>query len=186
MVATDTPSSRRLQTALRRYSPSLVHVERRDNEPIDLRPTGNRGKWMRIIEALPDDAERVEFRDAKGAVLWALTLDRDDDDEAPASQTTHEVAQLLQLVIAAQDKAVARHGEQVVALTRGYTDLAQILASRLASMERTFGDVMKLAYESTVAAGQAEASSTSASSDALVGQVLQLAGPMLAAQKKGA
>ena len=166
-----------VDSAVRRHRPALVAAFDEAGRETLLRPQGRKGRWERIVSSVSPDAHRVELRDATGAVILALHPDEDGDLPAkPASAgAPSEVERMLDLMLRAQQSALDRQRSQLDSLLHGYAALAQVLASRLGSLERTYSDVMRAQYE---AASQGADSGSQA--DAMLAQFAPLAMSALA------
>ena len=163
-----------VDVAVRKHRPALVAVVRDDGTESTIKPTGRKGRWERVVASVPPDASRVELRDDDGDVVFALQPD--DDDDAPAkaasaSGMSGEVERMLDLMLRAQQSALDRQRSQLDSLLHGYSQLAQVLASRLGSLERTYSDVMRAQYEAAASSG----AETENSADALLSQFAPLA-----------
>lgn len=139
-------STRKIQVALGRYSPALVRVERSDEDALKIKPTGKRGRWQRVLEALPDDATQVFFLDKTGATLWTHKLV--DESVAPASRKVEETNQLLQLVMDAADQAQRRSQQFVETQVGAFVKVINIMTDRLTHLERNYSSVLQLAADS--------------------------------------
>jgi len=121
---------------------------------------GERGRWSRLVEALPTDWERVELQDKDGAVLWGIDTPR-EVTAAPGQLgkggVTGEVGALVRIMLQAQDMALARQGELVSKLTAGYERLAETLTGRLTSLEQMVSTCLQSVYDATLVAGEAHA-----------------------------
>ena len=170
-----------LDVAVRKHRPALVAVIDDDGTEKTIKPVGRKGRWERVVASVPPDAARVELRDNDGDVVFALQPD-DDDAPAkapPASGLSGEVERMLDLMLRAQQSALDRQRSQLDSLLHGYSQLAQVLASRLGSLERTYSDVMRAQYEAAASSG----AETENSADALLSQFAPLA---MAAMANGA
>jgi hypothetical protein len=145
-ISGSSPSTRKIQVALPRYSPAIVRVERADGDPTKIKPTGKRGRWQRVLEAFPSDGTRVEFLDKSGAVLWSRDID--DDDEKPATKRVAEADQLFQLVQTANDVAQRRAQEFVETMHKSFHSVITMLTERLSHLERNYSAVLQLAADS--------------------------------------
>lgn len=147
----------RVQAALRRQRPHSVKVYRVDSDdPLVITPKGERGRWERVVQSLPPDAERIELVEKDGSVMWALDVEQPagetPDDKGPLSQRA-----LLELLIRGQDMACERQMNAVTGVLKQYENLAKLLAERLTSLERGYSQVLSAAFESTVMAAEATA-----------------------------
>lgn len=139
-------STRKIQVALGRYSPALVRVERSDEDALKIKPTGKRGRWQRVIEAMPDDATQVFLLDKTGATLWTHKLI--DESVTPASKRVEETNQLLQLVMDAADQAQRRSQQFVEVQVGAFVKVINIMTDRLTHLERNYSSVLQLAADS--------------------------------------
>lgn len=181
----------RLDSALRQYRPAVVAVfTDTDDEATIIRPTGSRGRWLRVLQSVPRDARRAELRDESGAVLLGLDLDGAPPATMapPPAAPSGDLERLLQLMLRAQESAVDRQSKQLADVTSGYRELAQLVVSRLSALERTYSDVLRSAYEATAMAAAADSAGkdTSTAADALVTQLAPLAASKLMSSMNGA
>ena len=161
-----------LDVAVRKHRPSLVAVIDDDGTESTIKPVGRKGRWERVVASVPADAARVELRDDDGDVVFALQPDDDEPAKAAsASGMSGEVERMLDLMLRAQQSALDRQRSQLDSLLHGYSQLAQVLASRLGSLERTYSDVMRAQYEAAASSG----AETENSADALLSQFAPLA-----------
>jgi len=150
----------RVQQELRRHRPAQV-VATVDDDVKTFKPSGGeRGRWTRLLEALPAEWQRLELQDKEGSILWAL--DAPSDGIAAPMQAgklgnVDQVAALLKLMLSAQDVALARQGETVAKLQAGYEKLAEVLTSRLTSLENMVSTCLQSVYDATLVAGEAHA-----------------------------
>lgn len=147
----------RIQATLKRHRPASVKVFRVDSdEEMVITPTGNRGRWERVVQSVPQNAERIEMLDAKGGTIFALDVEQPEaapaEGTGPLSQTA-----LLGLLLKAQEMALDRQTAAMKGITDAYERLAKMLAERLTSLERGYSQVLSAAFESTVMAAEAQA-----------------------------
>ena len=172
-----------LDGLLRQHRPAIVAVFSPDqDEPQLIRPTGQRGRWLRVLGAVSPDATRAELRDESGAVLAACQLDGVSSQPLPPplGGSPEQLERLLALLLRAQESAVDRQQRQLSDLTSGYRELAQLVVGRLSSLERTYSDVLRSAYEATAIAAQANAAPEQSVADTLVAQLAPMAAAKLA------
>lgn len=148
------PSVRQIQVALGRYQPVTVRVERSDGDALVIKPVGKRGKWQRVIEALPDDATRIEMLDKGKAVLWAQSINLGEDDEhqvddEPAAEGITSLSQMFQLVQNANDIAQRRAQEFVSEQQTSALKILDMATSRLAQLEANYSQLLQLAADSS-------------------------------------
>jgi hypothetical protein len=148
----------KVHQALRRTRPATVAVMTAESdEPSIIKPTGQRGRWERVVASIPANVERIEFRDAKDNVVQAM----DFEVEAPGAPEKDAGAardlKLLALLQASNDAACGRQMEAIGLVLKEYQGLAKLLAERLTSMERGYGDVLKALFEATSLGAKAEA-----------------------------
>lgn len=146
----------RVQASLRRQRPASVRVYRNDSDdPTNITPTGERGRWERVVQSIPPTAERIELLDAKGGVLSALDIDQ--PDAATALDSGDRDSKLLALLLKAQEMALDRQLASMTGMMRGYENLAKLMAERLTSLEKGYSQVLSAAFESTLMAAEAQA-----------------------------
>jgi hypothetical protein len=125
------------------------------DEATTIKPTGERGRWERVVAALPPTSERIELRDAKGEVLSAVDIET-DATRAAGDDGDRDI-KLLRLLQSAQEMALVQQTAAVTGVLKQYEQLAKLLAERLTSLERGYSQVLSAAFESTVMAAEATA-----------------------------
>lgn len=119
-----------------------------DDDEREIKAAKTRGRWERLHDAAHGlGASAIVCRDDDGATLAVVRLDALEDTAPPsstptldaprASGTSGELAQLLALVLRAQDAAVARQAEQQAQVTSAALDVMRAAADRAQAMERT-------------------------------------------------
>jgi len=156
-----TPSTRKIKIALARQTPAFVRVERSDGDPVIIKPHGSRGKWQRVMESIPDDAKRIELLDKTKAVLWAHTLDQDDDQDTgdvPHAKGIDRIDQMFQLVQTANDVAQRRAQEFMEYQQAASLKVIDVLTARLVQLEANYSALLQLAADSSTTSGAPEES----------------------------
>lgn len=119
-----------------------------------LSPTGSRGRWERVVAAIPKTAERVELLDKGGGVLAAVDIEQEAAEPA-GDPSTYSPMAWLALLLKAQDAAVARHIEGTRSANESLERLARMLADRLTSLEKGYSQVLQGAFDATLMAAEA-------------------------------
>lgn len=146
----------RLQASLRRHRPHAVKVYKTDSDdPTTIAPKGERGRWERVVQSIPPNAERVEFVDAKDATIFALDIEQ--PDSATALDSGDRDSKLLALLLKAQELALDRQNAGMASMMKGYENLARMMADRLTSLEKGYSQVLQAAFDSTMMAAEAQA-----------------------------
>jgi hypothetical protein len=146
----------RVQAALRRQRPASVKVYKTDSDdPTTITPKGERGRWERVVQSIPPNAERIEFLDAKDGVLFALDIEQ--PDSATALDSGDRDTKLLALLLKAQEMALDRQNLAMTGMMKGYENLAKMMADRLTSLEKGYSQVLQAAFDSTMMAAEAQA-----------------------------
>jgi hypothetical protein len=146
----------KVQAALRRQRPHAVKVYKVDSDDaMTISPTGERGRWERVVAAIPPTAERIEFVDAKGGTLFAMDIEQ--PDSATALDGGDRDTKLLALLLKAQEMALDRQTASLTGVMKGYENLARLMADRLTSLEKGYSQVLSAAFESTLMAAEAQA-----------------------------
>jgi hypothetical protein len=145
------------------------------DEPTNIVPTGDRGRWQRVLTALHPATERIELQDAKKNTI--IAMDFAAPDAGPRDDGTRE-EKLLALILRGQEMVLERQNSAMKGITDAYASLAKLLADRLTSLEKGYSEVLKGAFEATVMAAEAQAKLDGKSEDdtgveALVKRVMQ-------------
>jgi hypothetical protein len=151
----------RVYTELKRHRPALVVVTFDDGESKSFKASGGeRGRWTRLLEALPAEWARVELQDREENVLWGLDAPREGGTAAPkmlgSGGTVDMVSQLVKIMLAAQDTALARQGETLSKMQASYETLTKTLTERLTSLEGLVSTMMQSVYEATLATAEVQ------------------------------
>jgi hypothetical protein len=146
-------------------------------------PTGRRRKWDFAIRALEHiDWVTLELLDEQGGLMDVVD-NRAGAEEGELVEVTPDakLAGQLELLLRAQDVALARQERATAQLLDGYTKLVQTFAERLGSMERGYTAVLELAQR----AAQAQADAQPDLGDELVRQFAPgLVGKVMGGGKK--
>lgn len=131
----------RLADALKKARPKVIVAILEDDRERVLHTPLTRGRWERYVQlARACGAVRVEGRDDEGAVVVSVELDEDatESSSTPSSTRTprSEVAELVSIALAAQDRAVARQAEMMRAVLDGALGVMRASAERATSLER--------------------------------------------------
>lgn len=150
----------RVYTELKRHRPALVVVTFDDGESKSFKASGGeRGRWTRLLEALPAEWSRVELQDKDENVLWGLDAPREGGTAAPKMLGTSGVDQvgaLVKIMLNAQDVALARQGETLSKMQASYETLTKTLTERLTSLESLVSTMMTSVYEATLATAEVQ------------------------------
>jgi hypothetical protein len=169
----------RVHASLKRQRPASVKVYRNDSDdPTTITPTGERGRWERVVQAIPPTTERIELLDKAGGVLAALDV---EPAEAASAANDDRDTKLLKLLVQAQEMALDRQTSHMTGIMGAYERLARMLAERLTSLERGYSSVLQAAFDATVMAGEAQAKlngetdkgETESVMDAMAGELLK-------------
>ena len=169
-----------LSARLRKFRPSrLVAVSGTGEKRNIAVPTGRRRKWDFAVRALEHlDWLTLELLDDQGGLMDVID-NRAGADEGELVEVTPDakLAGQLELLLRAQDVALARQERAMGQLLAGYTTLVQTFAERLSSMERGYASVLELAQR----AAQAQADAQPDMGDEIVRQFM----PGIAAKVMG-
>ena len=145
-----------LTAELARLRPDKVRAELANGEKQDVAVPATRKRWARVVETLETlPWVRVEFLDKKGAMLGAVEAEEELAvvEEEKASSREHK---LLGLLVKAQDMALHRHERSLGMLLDGYRVMLESVLGRVVTLEKSYGDVLKLAHDSIVATAVAK------------------------------
>lgn len=158
----------RVYQELRRHRPQSVAVHADDDVKTFKPSGGERGRWPRLLEALPSEWTRIELLDKDGDILWALDAQVQKSEGAlpglAKGGAVDQVTALMKLMLQAQDVALARHAASVAQLSQGYESLASMLSQRLQSLEVMVSTSIQSVYDMTVALGEAQVAALAAQS----------------------
>lgn len=150
-----------LATVLRRLKPFQVKVTLSDGTTRDVAVPKRTRRWEAVIQTLEGlEWSRLELLDDKGALL------RSFDAETPPAPADLELdgsrgdERLLGLMLKAQEVALVRHERVLETVMAGYSQLVGTLSERVVALETSFGQVLKLARDATVAMAEAQAQAT--------------------------
>jgi len=140
-----------LMVALKRCKPVALRALLADNTSRELAPPGGKRKnWKRMVETLDRMPwVQAELLDTTGRVVDVVDNDEpagELEDLAGVAQTG-QVANLLNLMLRAQDMALKRNAEQNSQLATTVLKLADVLMRRLDSLERGYAANLKVAQQ---------------------------------------
>lgn len=145
---------------LRRHRPVAVVVYV-DDELKTYKPSGGeRGRWKRLADGLPEAWQRVELRDKDEAILWSVDNSEAVVDQVAAAKgggVSSELAQLAKLFLAGQDQALARQGDQMARVVQSYERVVELTLQRMTELERLVSASLQSAYDATLASAEAQA-----------------------------
>ncbi len=156
----------RVYQELRRHRPHSVAVHTDDDVKTYKGSGSERGRWSRLLEALPSEWSRLELHDKDGDILWALDAATSKSEGAlpglAKGGAVDQVTALMNLMLKAQDVALARHAASVAQLSQGYEGLASMLTQRLQSLEVMVSTSIQAVYDMTIALGEAQVAALAA------------------------
>jgi hypothetical protein len=157
MADTAIAGGRGIITALKRWNPASVRVHLADGRTEQVAIPGRKNRrWVQVEKTLSQLRwVRLEALDAKGAIIDVL------DNDAPASEledldgtgTQNETARMLQLMLRAQEVALARQDKLVNTMLGNNLELSKVLMSRLNALEASHGSMLDLMREKMLELG---------------------------------
>lgn len=151
----------RVYQELKRHRPAMVVVTLDDGEQKVYKASGGeRGRWTRLLEALPVEWSRIELQDKDEAILWGLDAPREGGTSAKmlagGGSPVDQLAALSKIFLQGQDMALARQGEMLAKIQASYETLTKTLVDRLSSLEGIVSGMMQTVYDMTLVAAEAE------------------------------
>lgn len=160
---------------LKRLKPVALRVELHDGSVREVAIGGRRNKWSNCMATLAQlPWVQAEALDPKSRLIGVIENDQadveDDDlfDDVP--NTTADVKALMGVMLKGQDIALRRNAEQTKQLTDTVLKLADVLMTRLVSLERSYMNNLKLVQQ--FAAQGAGASSDDLMSTEAIGALM--------------
>lgn len=140
---------------LKRLNPARVVAVLADGEARAVAVPQRRRKWEAVLSALGALAwQRVELLTKAGELLGVV-----EQEAAGEVQLTPEAARvnsMLDVMLKAQDVALSRNERSFGQILEANTRLVDAMGARLAAMEATYAQVLKLAADATMALAQAQ------------------------------
>jgi len=147
----DSGSSSAVAKELRRLKPVALRVELHDGSVREVAIGGRRNKWsncMATLSQLP--WVQAEALDPKSRLIGVVVNDQaeaEDEDIFEDSPVTGDLKALLSLMLKGQDVALRRNADQTKQLTDTVLKLADVLMTRLVSLERSYMNNLKLVQQ---------------------------------------
>ena len=153
-----------LAKELRRLKPVALRVELHDGSVREVAIGGRRNKWSNCLATLAQlpwvQAEALDPKSHLIGVIQNPDADEEDDnlfdDQA---NTSADVKALVGIMLKAQDVALRRNSDQTKQLTDTVLKLADVLMTRLVSLERSYMNNLKLVQQFAAQGGGGDSES---------------------------
>lgn len=147
----DSGSSSAVAKELRRLKPVALSVELQDGTRREVAIGGRRNKWSNCMATLAQlPWVQAEALDPKSKLIGIVVNDQVDDDDDELFEDSHvssDVKALMGIMLKGQDVALKRNSEQTKQLTDTVLKLADVLMTRLVSLERSYMNNLKLVQQ---------------------------------------
>lgn len=149
-----------LESTLARLRPAAVRVIiTGQDEPKRFKPIGTKGRWRRLVDAIPPNVERIEFLGPKDDVIDAVDIVEEPDELAELSGekgVTGAVAKIVQIITRAQSSIIDKFSSRETADHKELLELVQTMMMRLREQEELLASLIKIVYDSMSVAARAQ------------------------------